>query len=242
MFSDLLKETFWSLSSNKVRSGLTILGIVIGIASVITMVAIGQGAKNSISSSIESIGSNLIMVMPGSQKVGGISQGGGSAQSLTVEDADAIKEQISSVKAVAPSITKRYQITAKGNNTNTQAIGTTEDYMIARNVTIEVGSFFNATQQKSSAKVAVIGPSTRDDLFGENVNPIGQAIRINNMDFQVIGMTKAKGGSGPSNQDDVVYVPLTTAQHYFSGDEYINNISIAASDQDAMTAVQEDIT
>lgn len=242
MFSDLLKETLWSLSSNKVRSGLTILGIVIGIASVITMVAIGQGAKNSISSSIEAIGSNLIIVMPGSQRVGGINQGGGSSQSLTIEDADAIKNQISSVKAVAPSITKRYQVTAKGNNTNTQAIGTTEDYMIARNVTMDVGSFFNTQQIKASAKVAVIGPSVRDDLFEKNANPVGQTIRINNMDFQVIGMTKAKGGSGPNNQDDVIYVPLTSAQHYFSGNEYVNNISIAASDQNAMASVQENIT
>ncbi|HRZ95485.1 MAG TPA: ABC transporter permease [Candidatus Moranbacteria bacterium] len=242
MFSDLFKETIWSLSSNKVRSGLTILGIVIGIASVITMVAIGQGAKNSISSSIEAIGSNLIIVMPGSQRVGGINQGGGSAQSLTIEDADAIKIQISSIKAVAPSITKRYQVTAKGNNTNTQAIGTTEDYMVARNVSMDAGSFFNTQQMKSSAKVAVIGPSVRDDLFGENVNPVGQTIRINNMDFQIVGMTKAKGGSGPNNQDDVIYVPLTSAQHYFSGDEYVNNISIAASDQNAMASVQEDIT
>jgi len=242
MFLDLLKETLWSLSSNKVRSGLTILGIVIGIASVITMVAIGQGAKNSISSSIEAIGSNLIIVTPGSQRVGGINQGGGSAQSLTVEDADAIKSQISSIKAVAPSITKRYQVTAKGNNTNTQAIGTTQDYMIARNVAIDIGSFFNTQQMKGSAKVAVIGPSVRDDIFGANVNPVGQIIRINNMDFQVIGMTKTKGGSGFNNQDDVIYVPLTTAQHYFSGDEYVNNISIAASDQNAMASVQQDVT
>lgn len=242
MVSDLLKETLWSLSSNKVRSGLTILGIVIGIASVITMVAIGQGAKNSIESSIEAIGSNLIMVQPGSQRIGGINQGGGSAQSLTVEDANAIQGQISNIKAVAPAITKRYQVTAKGNNTNTQTIGTTQDYITARNVTIDTGSFFNAQQMKASAKVAVIGPSVRDDLFGENANPVGQMIRINNMDFQVIGMTKAKGGSGPSNQDDVIYVPLTTAQHYFSGDDYVNNISIAASDQNSMVSVQENIT
>jgi len=242
MFIDLLKETIRSLGSNKVRSGLTILGIVIGIASVITMVAIGQGAKNSISSSIEAIGSNLIMVQPGSQRVGGINQGGGSAQSLTAEDADAIKGQISGIKAVAPSVTKRYQVTAKGNNTNTQAIGTTQDYMIARNVTIDIGSFFNATQMKSSAKVAVLGPSVRDDLFGVNVNPVGQIVRINNMDFQVIGMVKSKGGSGFNNQDDVIYVPLATAQHYFSGDDYVNNISIAASDQDVMASVQADIT
>ena len=240
--ADLLKETIWSLAGNKVRSGLTILGIVIGIDSVITMVAIGQGAKNSISANIESIGSNLIMVQPGSQRVGGLNQGGGSAQSLTIEDADAIKSEITNVKAVAPVITKRAQITAKGNNTNTQVMGTDADYLIARNVTIDSGSFFNDTQIKSSAKVVVIGPTTRDDLFGANANAVGQTIRINNMDFQVIGVTKAKGGSGFSNQDDVAYVPLTSAQHYFSGNIYLNNISIAAADQNSMASVQEAVT
>lgn len=242
MFFDLLKETFWSLSANKVRSGLTVLGIVIGIASVITMVAIGEGAKNSVSKSIESIGSNLIMITPGSQRVSGISQGGGSAQTLTAEDATAIKEQVPNVKAVAPSVTRRYQTTFKGQNTNTEIVGTNIDYLIARNVNIETGMFFGEQQMKASAKVAVIGPTVRDDIFGENANPIGQVIRINNIDFQVIGLTQSKGGSGFNNQDDIIYVPLTTAQHYFSGNDYVNNISVAATSQDVMSSVQDQIS
>lgn len=243
MFSaDILKEALWSITGNKIRSGLTILGIVIGIASVIALVAIGQGAKNAISANIESIGSNLIIVMPGAQRIGGINQGGGSAQSLTVEDADAVGSQITGIKASAPSITKRVQITAKGNNTNTQVIGTTADYLVVRNITIDTGSFFSDQQMKSSAKVVVLGPTTRDDLFGANANPIGQTIRINKMDYQVIGVTKAKGGSGFSNQDDVAYVPLTSAQHYLSGNQYVNNISVAAADQNSMTTVQSQIT
>lgn len=243
-FTDILKEALWSITGNKVRSSLTILGIVIGIASVIALVAIGQGAQNQIASNIEAIGSNLIIVMPGEQRVGGISQGGGSAQSLTVDDADAIKSQIPNVKAVAPSITKRSQITARGNNTNTQVIGTNADYLIARNVTIDLGAFFNDQQMKSSAKVAVVGPTTRDDLFGTDANPVGQTIRVNNNDFEVIGVTVAKGGSGFSNQDDVVYVPLTTAQHYLAGNNNnsINNISVAAADQSSMTSVQNQIS
>ncbi|MFA4817885.1 MAG: ABC transporter permease [Parcubacteria group bacterium] len=242
MLQDLFKETIWSLSSNKARSGLTILGIVIGIASVITMVAIGQGAQNSIETSIESIGSNLIMIMPGAQRVGGISQGGGSAQSLTVEDADAIRAQIANVKAVAPTMQKRYQISSKGKNTSTQVTGTAEGYFIVRNLKINIGSFFSEQQVKVSAKVAVIGPDTRDELFGENVNPTGQSIRINGVDFQVIGVTEAKGGSGFNNQDDAAYVPLGSAQHYLSGDEYLNNISVAAENQESMGAVQEQIS
>ena len=242
MLRDLLKETVWSLAGNKVRSGLTILGIVIGIASVIALVAIGQGAQNSIAKNIESIGSNLIMISPGSQRVGGINQGGGSSQTLTADDADAIKNEVSNVKAVAPAVTKRYQITAKGNNTNTQVIGTNADYLIARNVTVDTGSFFSDQQMKSSAKVAVIGPTTRDDLFGADANAIGQTIRINNMDFQVVGITKAKGGSGFNNQDDVIYVPFLSAQHYMSGNNYVNNISVAATDQQYMTSVQNQIS
>ena len=241
MLKDLFKETIWSLSANKVRSGLTILGIVIGIASVIALVAIGQGAQNSIAKNIEAIGSNLIIISPGSQRVGGISQGGGSAQSLTVGDSDAIKN-IENVKAVAPTVTKRSQITAKGNNTNTQVIGTTNDYLTVRNVTIDSGSFFSDQQLKTSAKVAVIGPTTRDDLFGTNVDPVGKIIRINKMDFTVIGMTVTKGGSGFSNQDDVAYVPLTTAQHYLSGNQYVNSISVAAISQDTMATVQQAIS
>ena len=165
IFIDLLKETIWSLAGNKVRSGLTMLGIIIGIASVIALVAIGQGAQNSIAKNIEAIGSNLIMVSPGAQRVGGISQGGGSSQSLTIDDATAIQNEVENVKAVAPTITKRGQVTAGGNNTNTQTIGTTGDYLTVRNLTIDSGSFFTDQQMKTSAKVAVIGPTTRDDLL-----------------------------------------------------------------------------
>lgn len=241
MLIDLLKETIWSLAGNKIRSGLTILGIVIGIASVITMVAIGQGAKNSIETSIESIGSNLIMITPGAQRVAGVNQGGGSSQTLTIQDADAIKAEITNVKAVAPSVTKRSQLTAKGNNTNTQITGTNADYLIARNVVIDLGAFFSEQQMKSSAKVIVLGPATRDNLFGVDANPIGQTIRANNMDFQVIGVTVSKGGSGFSNQDDVAYVPLTSAQHYLVGNEFVNNISVAAQDQASMVSVQDQV-
>lgn len=242
MLQDLFRETIWSLAGNKVRSGLTILGIVIGIASVIAMVAIGQGAQNSIEKNIEAIGSNLIMINPGSQRIGGINQGGGSAESLTMEDADAIKNEIENVDAVAPAITKRSQVTAKGNNTNTQVIGTDKDYLKVRNVSLDSGSFFSEQQIKASAKVAVIGPSVRDDLFGTDADPVGQIIRVNKMDFTVIGMTVSKGGSGFNNQDDVIYIPIATAQHYLSGNEYLNNISVAAADQSSMTAVQNQIS
>ena len=241
MFTDLLKETFWSLSANKVRSSLTILGIVIGIASVITMVAIGQGAQNSIESSIQAIGSNLIMVNPGAQRTGAVSSGQGSSQTLTVEDANAIRTEIPNVKAVAPEVSRRYQINAKGSNTNTQVVGTMSDYLIVRNIAMDNGAFVTDQQLRNSAKVAILGPTVRDDIFGAGANPIGQIIRIKNVDFEVIGVTLTKGGAGFANPDNSVYVPITSAQHFLSGDTFVSSISVAASDQNSMVAVQQQI-
>lgn len=241
MLLDLLKETIWSLSGNKARSGLTILGIVIGIASVITMIAIGEGAQSSIQSNIQSIGSNLITIFPGAQRGGPVSSGRGSAQTLTIEDYEAIKNQIQGIKGVAPEVSRRYQITAKGNNTNTQVIGTASTYPEVRNVKMSIGSFITDQQNKTSAKIAVLGPTTRDDLFGENANPVGQTVRINNTDFTVTGVTQAKGGSGFNNSDDSIYIPLRSTQNFLSGDEYLNTISVAAENQNSMASVQEQI-
>lgn len=241
---DILEETYEALSGNRVRSGLTILGIVIGISSVIAMVSIGQGATNSIQSSIQSIGSNLILVMPGSQRGLGVqvSQGRGSARTLKQSDADAITQDVVSLKAVAPELSGRYQITSKGKNTNTQVVGTIASYPAVRNVEIDSGSFITDQQQRSMAKVAVLGPTTQTDLFGEGVDAIGQTIRIKQIEFKVVGITKSKGGSGFSNQDDVIYVPLSTAQKFLAGDDYVTTISVAADSAENMSSVQEQVT
>jgi len=242
MLLDLFKETLWSLMGNKVRSSLTMLGIVIGIASVIAMVAIGQGAQNSIAKSIESIGSNLIIVMPGAARGSGISQGRGSAETLTMEDVDAISTQVPDVAAVAPEVSRRYQITAGANNTNTQVVGTSPAYTEVRNVQIDLGSFLNAQQVQVSSKVAVLGATARDDLFGADANPVGQSIRINGINFTVIGVTVLKGGTGFNNPDDYVYIPITTDQHYLAGNSYVSDISIAATSADTIAAVQQAVT
>jgi ABC-type antimicrobial peptide transport system permease subunit len=242
--ADLMHETYSAITVNKSRTGLTILGIVIGIGSVIAMVSIGQGAQNSIQSSIASIGSNLIMVMPGSQRGAGmqVSTGRGSAQSLTLEDAAAIKNDISEVLAVAPEISRRYQITAKGKNTNTSVLGTTSAYPAIRNVEIDLGSFVTDQNDKSMDKVAVLGTTTRDDLFGTDTNPIGQTIKINKINFKVIGLTKSKGGSGFNNADDIIYVPVTTASKFLSGSEYLSSIDVQGQDASNLSAVQQSIT
>ncbi|HLD17948.1 MAG TPA: ABC transporter permease [Patescibacteria group bacterium] len=220
------------------------LGIVIGISSVIAMVSIGQGAQSSIQSSIESIGANLIQVTPGAQRTfgGGVSSGRGSAQSLTLADADAIAEEVSLAIAVAPEVSSRYQVTAKGTNTNTSIVGTTAAYPSVRNVSVEGGVFVSDQQSKSLAKVAVLGPTTRDDLFGEGADALGETIRINGIQFTVIGVTTAKGGSGFGSQDDRIFIPLGTAQRYFAGNEYVSTISVQAADSDSMTELQTEIT
>lgn len=242
ILKDILLETFHSLSANKIRSGLTVLGIVIGIASVITMVSIGQGAQNAIAANIQSIGSNLIIVRPGAQRSGGLSGGAGSSQSLTMEDANALQNEVQNISAVAPEVSQRYQITAKGTNTNTQVVGTVPPYLVVRNISMDSGLFLNDQYVRSSAKVAVLGPTTRDDLFGVGADPIGKTIRIKGVDFEVIGVTKAKGGSGFTNPDDYIYIPISSAQHFLTGTIFVSSISIAANSSDVISAVEEQIT
>ena len=242
--SDLFQETYSALAANKVRSGLTILGIVIGIGSVIAMIAIGQGSQSSIESSIQSLGSNLILVMPGMQRGVGmqVSQGRGSAQTLTQDDADAISQEVALAQGVAPELSGRYQITVKGSNTNTSVIGTTASYPAIRSVEVNDGSFISDQNVTSLSKVAVLGPTTRDDLFGVDSNPIGQTIRIKNINFQVIGVTQAKGGSGFNNQDDAIYIPISTAQQFLAGSARVSTISVQAADQNSMVDMQQQIT
>jgi len=242
--TDIFEETYFSLAANKVRTGLTMLGIVIGIGSVIAMVSIGQGAQGSITSSINSIGSNLVIITPGFQRTAGasVSAGRGTAQTLRQEDADSITQKISLAKAVAPEITRRYQITAVGTNTNTSVVGTVSGYSEVRNVQIDTGSFISDQNVRDFSKVAVLGPTTRDDLFGVGSDPAGKMIRINNIDFRVVGVTLAKGGSGFGSSDDMVFVPISTAQRFLEGDNYVTTISVEAQDPQSMAAMQQQIT
>ena len=241
--SDLLRETYSALTANKIRSGLTMLGIVIGISSVIAMVALGNGAQDSIQASIQSIGSNLIIVTPGATKsFGGPSAGRGTAQSLTVADANAIKSGVSNVSDVALDVSSRGQVTAKGTNTNTSITGTSPSYASIRNVTMDEGNFLSDTNISDAAKVAVIGPTTRDDLFGVGSEALGQIIKIKGVEFTIIGITKSKGGSGFTNSDDVIYIPYTTAQHYLTGNQWLSEIDISGASADVTTQVQNDTT
>jgi putative ABC transport system permease protein len=242
--NDLLEQTSSGLLSNKVRTGLTMLGIVIGIASVIAMLAIGNGATDSIQSKIESIGANLVVVSPGAPRTVGtqVRSSRGSENTLTMDDSNAIASQISSAKAVAPSVTTREQVVAPGTNTNTSIIGTTPSYTEVRDVSIDSGNFFTDDQVTNLDKVAVLGPTTRDDLFGTGADAVGQTIRINGNVFTIIGVTTSKGGSGANSTDDVVYVPITVAQQLFIGNKYVSAINIEAQSSSLVTDVQNQTT
>ncbi len=242
-FQDILQETYAALSANKARSGLTILGIVIGIASVIAMVSIGQGASGQITSSIEGLGSNLLTVVPGLIQPGRsiVSSGRGSAQTLVNEDVEAL-QQIPSVAYVSPEFQKRFQIVASGNNTNSTVIGVEPDYAEVRNVTPAAGSFITEAQLRGLGRVAVLGPTVATDLFGEGNDPVGKTIRIKRVNFKVIGVLQAKGSAGFFNPDDMVFVPLTTMQKILAGTDYLSTIAISVASKDLMPQVQEEAT
>ncbi len=246
-FGDVFKEALIAVSANKVRSGLTILGIVIGIASVIALTGVGQGSQESITSSIEAAGANLLTVTPGAQQSGMVRSAFGSAQTLTPDDADAIADQLDLAAAVAPQVTGRYQVVASSGNSNVQVIATTPSYQSVRNLEMSNGSFFSDQQVESAARVVVLGSQTATDLFGDpaegGTDPVGQSIRISSTKFTVIGVTAAKGGSGADTSDNAIYVPLTTGQRLLAGQsKYLSTISVQAVDQESMTQLQTDIT
>ena len=242
--NDLFEQIGGALLANKVRSGLTVLGIVIGIGSVIAMIAIGEGSKSTIESSIQSLGSNLIMITPGTQRSFGaqVNQGRGTSQTLTIDDSNAIKEEVKNVQNVAPEITGRYQIVARGSNTNTSIVGTTSSYADIKNIDMSEGYFFNDQQTKGLARVAIIGPTVKEDLFGEESNPIGEKIRINKIEFQIIGITQGKGGTGFNSPDNMIYVPIAVYQQYFTGGKNVSTINVQVTSQELMAQAQQDIT
>ncbi len=242
--SDIFEETITALKANKVRSGLTMLGIIIGISSVIAMVSIGNGAQSSINSSIQSIGSNLLEVTPGAQRnIGyGVSQGRGTAQSLVAGDAAAIASQVSNVAAVTSEVSGRYQVTAKGTNTNTTVDGVSSNYPSVRNISIGEGNFISDQDIASVNKVAVVGPTVVNDIIATGTDPVGQTIRIKNIQFTIIGVTVAKGGTSFGSQDNEIFIPVSTATQYLAGNQYLSTIDVQALSADVMTQIQSDVT
>jgi putative ABC transport system permease protein len=207
--STSLRAALDSLTANKLRSGLTILGIVIGVGAVIAMLSIGRGAQASITGSIEGIGSNLLFVVSG-----GENQEVRNAKALTLEDAQAMRDvfQAPSVIGVAPILEQGGAISGQGESTNSSVYGVTTDYEWVRNATLAEGEFINETHLLGRSAVVILGPAVADELFGRHEGLVGEAVRINGQPFRVIGITEEKGGSGFTNDDNRVLVPLTTAQ------------------------------
>src|SRR5579885_753860 len=241
-FTELISSAFEALSLNKLRTALATLGIVIGIGSVIALISLGQASQQSVQSQIESLGANLLSVIPGSQSSGAVKEAAGSSTTLTYDDAMAIQSsgQAPDVQYVSPELSSRAQVTANGSNTNTQVIGVTDTYPVVHNVTLQEGSFITSTDNTGLTKVAVIGPQVAQTLFGEN-DPLNQTIRIDRLAFRVIGVTQSKGGSGFMNQDDTVFIPLLTAQKQLFGIDHLSTISVAAKSQDVMTEAENEI-
>lgn len=240
-FSELVSSAIEALLLNKTRTALAMLGIIIGIGAVIALVSLGQAGQQSVESQIQSLGANLLTVIPGSTRTGGVTQALGSNASLTLDDAKAMEAaRLSNVNLISPELSRRAQVSAGQNNTNTQVIGATQAYTFVHNVSLASGAFLTQQDVQGVRSVAVIGPQVASDLFGAN-DPIGQRIRINRLSFTVIGLTVSKGGSGFANQDDTIYIPLTTAQMSVFGIDYLSSIAVSAKSSSVMTDAENQI-
>ncbi len=240
---ETLSESLSTLTINKLRTGLAMLGIVIGIGSVIALVSLGQATQKAVEDQIQSLGANLLTVNPGSQRNGAVRGAAGGGTTLTLEDARAIESDasITAVSNVSPEVSGRSQVTAGRNNTNVQIIGAVPAYLSVHKVEIDQGSFISSQNVNSLSKVAVLGPQAVTDLFGEGANPLGQTIRLEGQTLIVIGTTVSKGGTGFFNQDNVIFVPLTTAQKQLFGQNYLSSIALEAKSPDLMTEAQNQV-
>jgi len=242
-YKEILLEALNSLATNKLRTGLAVLGVVIGIGSVIALVSLGQGSQKSVQNQIQSLGSNLLTVSPRGRNVGGVQGAGGTGTTLTLDDALAIasSNKVTLVKNVSPEYSGRAQVTAGRNNTNTQVVGVYPQYAEIRKVQMAKGFFITKRDVDGMTYVAVVGPQVASDLFGEGVDPVGKTIRIKGIAFRIVGETQAKGGQGFNNPDDTVYIPLTTAQRQVFGVDHLNSIAVEAKSEDVMTEAQNQI-
>ncbi len=240
----VVEEALRALSTNRMRTSLTMLGVIIGVCAVVIMLAVGRGTQALVNQSIASMGSNLLVVFPGSQTSGGVRFGAGAAQTLTVGDATAI-ESVSSVTRVAPVVMRSFQLAYGNTNWSAMVTGATPDYFPLRSWDVDEGDLFSEADLRSNARVAVIGQSTARQLFGDE-SPIGKTMRIRNLPFTVIGLLARKGQAlDGRDQDDAVFIPLTTARQQlirstFPGSVGIIFVQVAAPE--AMDDAQNEVT
>jgi putative ABC transport system permease protein len=242
---DPLKSALTGVATHKLRSFLTMLGIVIGVGAVITLMSVGKGSTEQILSSIQSMGANLITIRGGASMSGGVRGAMGGSNTLTMEDAEAIAEEVSNISAVAPSSSSNLQLIYDNENMNASVTGVTPEYKDVNNLTVTVGSFFSEDEYQRGAKIAVIGSNVAETLFGE-ASPIGQKVRMGSMIVTVIGVLESKGGMNSS--DDAVFIPLKTLQQAVTqtrtaqGETVVSSISLTVTDDTKADQVKEEIT
>ena len=239
-----LRVALKALGRNKMRTALTMLGIIIGVAAVITMVALGRGAQQEIEEQIQSAGTNMIMVRAGNFRRGGISHGMGASPTLKAQDVDAIRAQVPGAQYLAAAVRTRDQVVAANQNWSTSIQGTDVEFPLIRFWGLDYGTFFTETHVQSAAKVAVLGSVVRDNLFGEGAEAVGERMRIRNQSFQVIGVMESKGsGQFGEDQDDAIFIPYTTVNKKLRGRDgtNISEITISARSADEIERVSEEI-
>ena len=241
MLWEMLQVAWDSLMANKLRSVLTTLGVLIGVAAVITMLAIGQGAREQQLQLIQQMGANVVLVFPGQFRRGAVGFGMGSVQTLTMRDVEALSKSNALIVQVAAEVRRGAQVVYRQKNTSTSVVGVTANYPVVRAYKVEKGRFFTEQEDLASARVAVLGQTVVANLFGENANPVGKTIRINGIPFKVIGVLAKKGALGPMDLDDQIMVPLRTAMYRLFGTEYLNTISVQIVRNEFVTAAMEEI-
>lgn len=241
---EVFEESRNTLTVNKVRTGLAMLGVVIGIGSVIALMSLGKASQASITSNIQSLGSNLLTIQPGANMSGGVRGAMGGRTTLTTDDATAIKTKLSSlITAVAPIVSGNSQIIAGSNNTNSSVYGVTPTYPSVNNLKVESGSFITQNHINSLSRVAVIGPGVVEDLYGSTTaNVVGKTIRIGEQVMTIIGVTASKGSSGMGSTDDIIFVPISVAQKVLYGQTYLSRLGISVVDEKSMTEAETAVT
>jgi putative ABC transport system permease protein len=229
-----------ALARNKMRTALTMLGMIIGVSAVITLVALGTGAQEQIEAQIRAGGTNMVTVMAGNFTAGGVRGGAGAAASLKVEDLAAIRKEVPDIQYIAPGVNLRAQVIAGNQNWSTRLEGTDVDFPLIRQWNVRYGVFFSPQDVSSASRVAVLGKTVSDQLFGPDVDPTGQMIRIRNQPFKVIGVMDTKGQAAMGNdQDDTIFAPYTTVQKRLQGQQNIQNITISAASADSVSEVAD---
>lgn len=242
-FKNLIKIAVRALVRNKLRAILTMLGIIIGVASVIAMLAIGEGSKKNIQDQMSSMGTNLIMIMPNMQQRGGVSLGASSSMVLKMSDVEALRNEATALSEVSPQISANGQVIYGNQNTRTTVYGVSEEYLAIRKLKIESGRIFNSTEVRGMSKVCILGQTVVENLFGEGSDPVGLSIRIKNLPFEIIGLLKDKGESGMGqDQDDLILAPYTTVQRRLAAIDYINGIYASAVTEDKSALAIEEVT